>query len=394
MELRAIEFNHDPMSSSTSALNVRRDATGFVTVPEWQQGQFEPSRVVYSIADTRGQTITIRVRLSSSEHAGRSAEVRARPASAPLQVLTSGVPWMSFRATWDYHASALGSVRARSVAFGADGESAFTTFELVDPPFVHRGVGVYLVTWEWQFRDGPTSLWRPLATTAHRVYALMDVPTAPWTQLPYDDRNTQLPWTDVLDWAAAWALGLRDHASAATAITWNVFALGLARIAYRCDFGAPSNYSFLGFDCTAFLERLAGGIGNGPNVNCSDCATIVSTFANVLGCDLWQSQMFDMLQPFPVKPLQLIGQWTFGPVCGTGFFNYHEVAWAGDCGVDDLVYDACLTGLLPNTLVSTVPAAMPFGRLGQLQYRSLLATPAGQVLCRPQPQNRVRRFVI
>ena len=45
------------------------------------------------------------------------------------------------------------------------------------------------------------------------------------------------------------------------------------------------------FDATHFLERLKGGLGNGIYVNCTDCATITSTFANALGADLWQSRM-------------------------------------------------------------------------------------------------------
>jgi hypothetical protein len=45
------------------------------------------------------------------------------------------------------------------------------------------------------------------------------------------------------------------------------------------------------FECTQFVERLRGGNGNGIYANCSDCATIVASFANVLGCDLWQSRM-------------------------------------------------------------------------------------------------------
>ena len=62
-----------------------------------------------------------------------------------------------------------------------------------------------------------------------------------------------------------------------------MYALGTSAISYSCNFGAPPNYSFMAFDCTAFLERLAGLPGNGRNVNCSDCATIVSSFANALG---------------------------------------------------------------------------------------------------------------
>lgn len=36
--LEAIKFNHDPSSETTDALNIRKNKTQFVTVPEWQRG--------------------------------------------------------------------------------------------------------------------------------------------------------------------------------------------------------------------------------------------------------------------------------------------------------------------------------------------------------------------
>ena len=141
MELRAIAFNHDPTSSRRSAINLRRNADEFVTVPEWQAGQIEPSHVAFSIASTFGEVITIRASLSSREHAGRSAEVRARPTPAPFHLIN---PWSetwpltatgtpSAVAIWDHHAGALGGVQARSVNFDTEGQSGLVQFELPAP---------------------------------------------------------------------------------------------------------------------------------------------------------------------------------------------------------------------------------------------------------------------
>ena len=52
--------------------------------------------------------------------------------------------------------------------------------------------------------------------------------------------------------------------------------LGPSVIEYDCPGGGRGRYSLGSFDCTAFVERLNGGIGNGRYVNCSDCATITS----------------------------------------------------------------------------------------------------------------------
>ena len=116
-----------------------------------------------------------------------------------------------------------------------------------------------------------------------------------------------------------------------------------------------------------------------------------------MGCDLWQSQMFNELQAFPVNPARLIGAPFPGVICGTGVFLYHEVAWTGACGPDDEVFDACLEGVVAippfGPSVTVVPANMTFGNPGSGGYRDLLAAPAGRLLCTPHPDKRQRRFV-
>jgi hypothetical protein len=399
VDLVAVAFNHDSNRATNDALNIRRDGDEFVAVPEWQQGQTSPSVAAYSIATTSGRTITIRARFAGPESAGRTVQVRALPAPPPA-VLSLGVPPADaavINELWTYNATALGRVGARDVAFDANGDSGFVTFDLIDPLFHHRGVGIFHVVWAWQFRAAPSAAWLPLETTQHRVYSLLDIPTAPWEQQPYNPFNTQLPWTRVLDWAALWATGAHDAVTAASIITSAVFAQGGWSITYGCQFSAPSRYSFPGFDCTRFLERLAGLPGHGVFVNCSDCATFTSTFANAVGCDLWQSQMFNELQAFPVNPAQLIGEPFAGVVCGTGLFLYHEVAWTGACGVDEEVYDACMQGLVVlapfGPSITVLPVNLTFGNPGSGGYRDLLATPAGRWLCAPHPDKRQRRFV-
>jgi hypothetical protein len=416
VDLLAIAFNHDPLTVHTGAVNLRKNGTDFVTVPEWQRGQQEVVPVAYAIDTPASSTTTVRATFHSPEHAGSTVEVRAVPAPpppipellleaalarwalSPLAHLTAR--WyleLAWRQAWGVNADVLGEVAARSVEVRLDGNTGFEEFRLLNPRFRERGVGVHEATWLWQYRDRRGGAWRDMTTTSHQIYTLVSVPTHPWAQLPFDSDNTQLPWADVLGWACTWASGARTRETAAAAITRRVHELGPARIRYNCVNGGPSNYSFLAFDCTAFLDRMASGFGNGPAVNCSDCATIVSTFANAIGCDLWEGQMFDSFQPFPVNPVRLIGDTAFQGVCGTGFFQYHEVAWTGDCEADDKVFDACLEiALLATPLevaIPLLPVDLTFGVPGSGNYRDRLAAPAGRLLCRPRPENRQRRFV-
>jgi hypothetical protein len=261
---------------------------------------------------------------------------------------------------------------------------------------VHGRVGIHDQTWHWEYRLGPHHAWHHFDTTRHRIYTVLAVPHAPWQQAPFNAANTQLPWTDVLDFACRWADGATSPDMAAALVTQAVYALGPAIVTYDCPGGGSSHYSAGDFDCTAFVERLRGGIGNGSYVNCSDCATIVASFANAIGCDLWQSRMG---WGFALNQLLAIGSNVWQTACGWPGFSYHEVAWEANCTANDDVFDACLrvdgdSDPVAPPRVPLLPQDLRFGNPGDLLYRDRLATPAGRANCNPQPATRQRRFVI
>jgi hypothetical protein len=370
--VEAIKFNHDPASASHDALNLRKNATQFITVPEWRRFLCvnpEDSRAAYAVAPTHGKTITIQASFSSTDHALGQAEIRAEH-----------------------------RVKQQLVPF-VNGSSGYVTLELIDPPVHERHVGLYDQTWEWEYRIPPHHEWKQFAITRHRFYVVLDMPTAPWQQTPYNAANTQLPWSDVLDYACHWAAGATTKDAAAARVTHSVNALGPAVMTYDCPGGGSSNYSGGPFECTAFLQLLHGGVGNGIYVNCSDCATITSTFADALGCDLWQSQMG---YGFDLNQMIAIGAATFQLACGFWTsFSYHEVAWEGACTAADDVFDACLkVNGGPNPIgapwVPLLPVDARFGTTGSGEYRDRLATPAptGRPKCNPQPGTRQRRALV
>ena len=371
--IEAIKFNHDPNAATHDALNIRKNATQFIGVPEWRRFISvtpEDSRAAYAVAPTHGNTITIQVSMSSADLGVNSIEARV-----------------------EHH------VKARTVSF-TGGTSGFLTFDLINPPVAHGRVGIWDLDWPWEYRHGPHQPWRQFDTTRHRIYVVLDLPSGPWQQQPYAAANSQLAWSDVLDYACHWARGAHAKDKAAAQVTKSVYNLGLGPnkiVTYDCPGGGSSHYSAGPFDCTQFIDRLHGGTGNGIYVNCSDCASILSTFANVLGCDLWQSRMG---YGFALNALLAIGSNVWQPACGWSGFSYHEVAWEAACTANDDVFDACLevNGNNPPTnppYAPLLPQDLRFGNSGQLLYRDRLATPAGRPTCNPQPATtRQRRQVV
>jgi hypothetical protein len=291
--------------------------------------------------------------------------------------------------------SLLGAVAQKCVCFGADGRSGPVHFELRDHRLWTAGVESSITLWRWQYRESAISPWKDIGITQHRVFAVLRAPTSPWQQTPATAANGQLPWVELLERACKWAKGAHTADAAAAAITKAVYALGPGVVEYDCPGGGGSWYSWPDFDATAFLDRLDGGVGNGVYVNCSDCATFVSTCANLVGADLWQSRMG---WGFSLNPLLAIGSNVWQTACGWGGFSYHEVAWKGACTENEHIYDACLQvdgDADPTSAPHTplLPIDMRFGNPGDGDYRDRLCPSAGGASCAPQPATRQRRPV-
>lgn len=413
--VKAIKFNHDSSAADHDALNIRKNKTQFIDVPEWVQGistTAEDSLAAYAIKETQGKTLTIQARFEAQKI--RSAEIRAiDPTTSPSRP-GGCMEWLIrliIKIIQAMFGNVLGEVKKTQVLFGSGGDSGFVTLELKNTKLGNSGVGVHYTTWKWQYRLNSSSSWIDMDTTKHKIYSLLEVPNDPWKQSPYASTNDQLPWTEVMDFSCQWALGATDRDAAASKVTERVNGLSSSIIEYDCPGGGSHAYAVPfgwyppDFNCTEFLERLGGGPGLGKYVNCTDCATIVSTFSNVLGCKLWASRMQERASTsastgFDCNEIFALGGTAWNTPCGWPGFRYHEVAWKGACDVNDEVFDACLkvdgdsnpTGGGGHTPL--LPVNLKFGNTGDLLYRDRLATPAGRPDCKPFPSTRVRRKII
>jgi hypothetical protein len=282
----------------------------------------------------------------------------------------------------------LGGVRRKTVTpvFNPSGLSNPIDFELMWP--LPGTVGKPDVKLDWYARktSGP-SMPVLIGSASHRIYLVLAKPLAPWT--------VELPWVDALNLACGWAAGAASKDTAATCITERYYNCG--RVSYDTVQGATkyqfNNYA--GFFLSQMIERLNGGTGLGEKVNCTDSANTVSTLANLLGCDLWQSRMGSS---FYMNPILAIGCSTW-EIPFWGGFGYHEVAWKGACTENDNLFDGCLCvdgDINPTTAPHTplLPTNMLFGDCTTMNYRLRLcpATSSGCALCKPQPgSSRQRR---
>ncbi len=392
--LEAIQFNHNSASATCDAFNIRRNETEFVTTPEWRRGRTvrpEQSLAAYAIKEIGQNVITIKAKFRCRNPKVKGVEVRvinllehpcgglANDADgAVLSTVHPPPPGVS---------DVLGIVPPQPVKFLKDGE----ILKLKDSKLSQAGVGTHIIHWQWQYRRDAQDSWKNLEKSCHTIYVVHNVPKRPWLQEPYDEDNKQLPWTDVLDYACHWANHTHQPDEAAARVT---SSLRDVEKVFLIVYDPSSFYSDPNFDCTAFLQLLKDGIGKGNRLNCSDCATVVSTFANILGCALWQSTM-DMTgtaNTFRTNPIRL-----FGRTCWRETnFVMHEVAWKARCSERDSLFDATLEldgddrpSKPPQTPL--LPRNLRFGGLRDREYLFRLFSPSNSGSLEPRPTTKQRR---
>ncbi len=325
MELRAIKFNHSLNTDAVNALSIRQNAVDAIGLPEWVKGKTLPksSPAAYSIRAVVGKIITIQASFAADLGEPSTVEIRAEG---------GGI---------------LGPIKSTAINMrGGVSVPEFVTLELGNHRIGPSGILRQDITWEW-FYKAADGTWVSMGNSSHRIYVVLDAPFLPWLQPPTPDASlSQLPWVDALDYACLWADGKLDPLGAATKITETVNgSLGLT---YDTSHGATKYTQVVGsnswFLCTpflAFLNRQPEGKGN--VVNCTDCATIVTTFANLLGCHL-TAAVLNSPGGFLCNKIIAIGGgsvWDY-PFPPANRFAYHEVAWMGGFSYGDPILDACL----------------------------------------------------
>lgn len=373
LRLSEIHFNHDTGSATSDALNIRLNHVPgtVVRAPEWRDGT-ESLPVAYAMMQA-GPRVTVKAKFNGPPNS--VFRVRARDANDLTPNKGGLVKWLLrgvSRILGIQYGSVLGEIADSTISFGSTGASGVIELELQGHRIKRAGVGVYQVSWIWEYLEG--GAWEPFARTEHKAYILLDEPGEPWSQgvLSSGEDEPSLAWAEALELACDWAAGATNQDEAAALIT------------KRVNSNPHLSYDFPSFfvDCcesymlSCFIGLLRAGV-TFP-LNCDDCACAVATFSNLLGCQLKVGNINP--NPFAFKTFRILlvgrnplsmGDWE--PVEGWG---HHEVAWWLDIGVKQFVYDACLQldlskGLAPVPL-PRLPTKMRFAENGSRGYHDYL----------------------
>ena len=232
----------------------------------------------------------------------------------------------------------------------------------------------YAFTFEVRVRGGA---WQPMPGAFEvmlRFYGLAGVPMFARSDLPHR------PWVDVVDTITRWVDGTAsDQAGVGAAIVRGVYEESGLR--YDRVSGASVYSNYLDgwgqgiFDMQAFQERR-----NGSVINCSDAASIVSSYANMIGLDFrYRILTHRSAGGFRLNYLRGIGasEFTASPFeSGRNSFRYHAIVNSRDVQTWDATLAVDGDGM---------PTMAPF----TLRYVTGLAPMTYLAALSPEPTNIV-----
>lgn len=359
-----ITFNHDQNSHTSDALTIRMNEKDNVQIPEWKAGR---DSFPAAYACSQGNAMKIAVRLKRLNPNVQSVELSAQ--SDRL----------------------LGAVKAKKpVSFPKDKQcSEIVMLDLNGATIAEAGVDRWDVSFRWTLIADTKPGKEIFNDTSHVVYTLLERPNPPWGTTAED---LEPPWAEMLELVCPWAAGARNRIKAASMITEKLYKLGHAKKLRFDENMSFSRFALNGtdrFDLRNLLARLKNPNGT-EKVNCTDCAILVSSFANLLGCDLYQSQMgYDFL----TNQIHPIGtDWK-----GKEEFEYHEVAWEDPCKDGARLFDCFLEvdgnprTTAANEFEAVLPVNMPFRDARDGGYHFRLVQPESK--CEADNSTKIRRKI-
>lgn len=286
MDVYYIKFNYES-GSTYDALNIRKNYSTNITVPEWQLN-VRNEKIAY-IKEQSGRKIKVKIWIDRTT-------IESIRAYAEL-VTGSGIG--DVNATWVYFNNSQYS-----------NETLMTTDGSVASSVGQRGF-----TWRWYVSNiDDFIIEEPILvgdTGIHYYYALLGTPQSPMTE----------PWTEVLDLACNWAYGETDENGALSDLTyWSYIEFGKDHV-YN---GNNTHCSYPTFYLTNFF--------NDNWADCKDMSAVVHIFTRAIGGT--STNVRKIWGEFIYKPILPIGKTAWDTTGGV--WNHHQVAYKSN------VYDACI----------------------------------------------------
>ena len=266
--------------------------------------------------------------------------------------------WLRASSTGSKHV--FGGIRETVVTFRDNTE---TVTAWLQQDLAHAVVAHLSVTWDWFFRTEPSGPWAPLRQSSRScIYTTVGRPQPPWGCRR--SGRIEIPWSEALDRACAWAGGAGTVEELCREITLAVLQNPSLRYGASGRYGytsVPFGKRALKFDCAVFLDLFTGRKLASNVVDCSDVASAICTLSNLLGAELYENELqLEPLHELTTAMVRAIGS----KRRRTYQFSYHEVAWKPTGHEAPRVWDGCFRFLQSRR--QRLAIGLPYSTYGQL----------------------------
>lgn len=218
-----------------------------------------------------------------------------------------------------------------------------------------------------------------------RAYGLVAAPVFYGTSIPHRT------WVDVVDRIAEWVGGeSADPDMVGARIVEGIFYESGLRYdtargaSFYTDYGG-AGFAEASFEMQAFEERDYGTV-----INCSDAASILSTYANMVGLDFrYHILTHRIASGFDLNYIQAIGVGRFDDTpfdSGRGGFSYHAIVGARD----GRTWDATLAVDGDGAPAATPNTLRLVQGLGAMEYLDALSSEAANIRTTHDERVRIR----
>jgi peptidoglycan hydrolase-like protein with peptidoglycan-binding domain len=222
------------------------------------------------------------------------------------------------------------------------------------------------------------------------IYTILTKPQEPWNNDIFTSGSNL--WISVLQLlCSSWAKGLKTVDDAASAITDRIFNSG-----FKYDTVQGASFFTSGrsqSNLKDWLMELNLPANARKPMNCTDCATILTSLANSLGCELFISRFYNTIKRgFDCHKIISIGfsNWDYPFSDGSrGGFSYHEIGWKNTCDESDPIFDPCLKTAKDPVNKPAKDPELPVNITFDV-YEPKLVVPADLAGVKPAPTARIR----
>jgi hypothetical protein len=263
--LESISFNHNKNDNSgADAINIRKNFTEPVHIPEWVRGSEKGNPVAYF--RNTNVTVTIIAEFSADNNVF-NAKIGANRIGGRLGNLKSKQEIIEF----------------------STNTTVKVPFELDTP--IPGEIDTFVQEWEWYYKEingsPPPGGKVEIGRSYNQIFIVFAVPQSPWKTSGQSE-----PWTDALEWSCKWANGEMTREGAAGKITQALFKTVGGRydtMEGRARYTKYDDCDWEETECNGAPFALTNFINNFPKVdvvNCNDMGKSLVAFSNVVGCDM------------------------------------------------------------------------------------------------------------